>query len=251
MRSGSNAICDLLARNGLGFPGELFQVPPSAINNEPWLDAFERHVREHHSGGIFGSKMGHNHRAALDECLRAAIPGYRHLDDVLPHHRWVKLVRRDIILQAISLCRAESSNCWAVSEIDQTQHSGFRYDFFHVLSRIMLVHAGNLAWDVYFQAQGISPFVVVYEDFFEDLDRHLPALIDHLGGLPSGRVSLDMGQRFKVQRDTLSDEVRERFVSDFNRVGETSLIEEIGAPWNRWTRFFNERKWQSAVHDLD
>jgi trehalose 2-sulfotransferase len=245
MRSGSNAICDLLARNGLGEPGEWFQKPLSSTGNETWLDAFTRLIEEHQVDGVFGSKMSHDHRAALDERLRNAIPGYRCLDDVLPGHRWVRLIRKDKVLQAISLCRAESSGEWALTEPDRRQSSEFDYDFFHVLSRLMGILAGEFAWDLYFQQQGLDPLLIVYEDFFQDLNRQLPRLIEYLGGLPPGRTSLEMSTTFKIQRDELNDPLRERFVSDLNRVGDPSLAKEIGAPWDRWTRFYSERQWRS------
>lgn len=245
MRSGSNAICDLLARNGLGAPGEWFQKPLAASGDEPWLDTFVRFVGKHQSNGVWGSKMSHDHRVALDTCLRAAIPGYHRLDDVLPSHRWVRLVRKDKVLQAISLCRAESSGHFAMTESDHRPSGELDYDFFHVLSRVMMILAGEYAWDLYFQQQGIDPLVVVYEDFFRNVDCQLPRLIDYLGGLPSGRTALDMDQTFRIQRDDRNHELRERFMSDLSRVGEPSLVEEIGAPWDRWIDFFSERQWRS------
>src|ERR1700734_699452 len=84
MRSGSNAICDILAKNGLGSAGEWFQQPLAPIGDEPWLNAFVRLVNQNQAGGVFGSKMSHDHRAALDLNLRKAIPGYGRLDGVLP-----------------------------------------------------------------------------------------------------------------------------------------------------------------------
>ena len=76
MRSGSNAICDLLKRNGLGNPGEWFQNRFSSRNgtySESFIDVVDRSE----AGGIFGSKMSHDHRAAVDEHLRMSVPGYR------------------------------------------------------------------------------------------------------------------------------------------------------------------------------
>ncbi len=245
MRSGSTALCDLLEKNGLGSASEWFQGPIARKGDEPWLEAFCRLVNEKQVGGVFGSKMSHNHRAALDAELRAAIPAYRRLDDVLPDHRWVHLVRKDKILQAISYCRAESTNYWVRTDSSQPQ-SEFEYDFFHVLSRLMIIQTGDLAWDIYFQRNGIEPFRIVYEDFFEDLDRQLTSLIDYLGGLPTGRASLELDPKFKVQRDEASNQLRERFISDLSRIGDPSLPQEIGRPWENWISFFSERQWHSS-----
>ena len=245
VRSGSNAICDLLARNGLGAPSEWFQEPPTAQDGQPWLDAFARLINEHQAGGTFGSKMMHDHRARLDERLRAAIPDYRRLDDLLPFHRWLRLVRKDKALQAISLCRAEQSGRWARTESADMASGDYQYDFFHLLSRLMIIQAAEFAWEVYFQQQGIEPLVVVYEDFFQDLDGQLPKLIDYLGGLPPGRISLDTGQSYKIQRDETNYALRQRFISDLSRVGEDSFAQEKGVPKQRWERFFFDQQWRS------
>lgn len=245
MRSGSNAICELLGRNRLGAPNEWFQNALEVGGGETWLQAFSRVVDRFQIGGVFGSKMSHDHRARLDENLRAAIPGYRRLDDVLPAHRWVWLVRKDKVLQAISLCRAESSGQFAITESGPRASGDYHYDFCHVLSRLLMLQGGEIAWELYFQEHGIEPFVIVYEEFFQDPERELPKLIDYLGGLPPDRATLDMTQTYKIQRDEVNLELRKRFVSDFSRVGEDSFAQEMGEPYQKWTRFFVEQRWRT------
>src|SRR5579884_208874 len=143
LRSGSNEICKLLSRNGIGVPGELFQQSKT-------FEEFCAIVQQNQANGIFGSKMSHDHRAALDEQLRRHVAGYRTLDDVLPNHRWVWLKRRDKILQAISWCRAEQSNEWAKTTAGAANVAvDFNYDFFHVLSRVIMISSNEFAWEVY------------------------------------------------------------------------------------------------------
>jgi len=246
MRSGSTEICNLLARNRLGDPHEWFQKPPAAAQDTASLDGFAAVVSQHQVNGIFGSKMSHNHRAALDEHLRGPVPGYRQLDDVLPGHRWVWLVRRDKILQAISYCRAEHSNQWHSLQSEGIRAGELPYDFLHILSRLMMVQTGDLAWELYFRERGIEPLVVVYETFFADLDRQLSRLIDFLGGLPAGRTSVDTCTTYEPQRDEQSSLLRQRFIADLCRLGESSLASELGEPLEKWTRFFVERQWRAA-----
>jgi LPS sulfotransferase NodH len=245
MRSGSNALCDLLVRNGMGAPGEYFQKRLPARTNRAWLEGFASLINQHEVNRIFGSKMSHDHRAALDERLRASVPGYRCLDDVLPGHRWVRLVRRDKVLQAISLCRAEVSNRWAMRGTDARVSSFFEYDFFHILSRVMILQASELAWDIYFQEQKIDPLLVVYEDFFADLPGQAARLIEHLGGLPQEHPAIQLDQSLAMQRDEESYALRERFLSEFTRVGETSLVQDWGEDYVVWTRFFAEKQWRA------
>ena len=243
VRSGSNAICDLLAGNSLGAPSEWFQQPPVPQGGESWVDAIVSVVNAHQVEGIFGSKMMHDHRARLDERLRTALPGYRQLDDFLPLHRWVWLVRKDKVLQAISLCRAQLSGRWAMTDSADRTSDIFEYDFFHILSSLMIILAGEYAWELFFQQHDIEPFTLVYEDFFQHLDRQVPRLVDYLGGLPSGRDGVNMDQVFIVQRDATSYAIRERFIRDLSRVGEESFAQEMGEPNKRWERFFFERQW--------
>jgi LPS sulfotransferase NodH len=243
VRSGSNAICDLLARNNLGAPSEWFQQPPILQNGQPWIDAFVSLVDKHQVGNIFGSKMMHDHRARLDERLRAAIPGYRQLDDVLPFHRWVWLVRKDKVLQAISLARAQRSGRWAMTNSADSMSDNFEYDFFHILANLMIILAGEHGWELYFQQHNIEPFAIEYEDFFAQVDRQLPQLVDYLGGLPPGSSELNLGQAYIVQRDATSYAIRDRFISDLARVGTESFVREMGETNKRWERFFFEQQW--------
>ena len=244
MRSGSNEICNLLARNGLGAPNEFFQNPLRPDPGGLLLNSFGRIVSRFQAEGVFGSKMSHDHRAALDEQLRAAVPEYRRLDDVLPSHRWVWLKRQDKILQAISWCRAEASNEWATAGVDNSGRRDYSYDFFHILSRAMLIYTNELSWEAYFREQKLHPFVITYEDFFGNLDGQLPALIEYLGGLPHGRRSIDKSITYAMQRDTSSYAVRDRFVSDLCRLGEKSIVPELGEPLQRWMQFFFQYGWR-------
>jgi LPS sulfotransferase NodH len=190
--------------------------------------------------------MAHEHRASLDSQLRKAIPGYTRIDDILPNHKWVWLTRRDKILQAISWCRAEASNDWASrsSASGAKKSSEFTYDFVHILSRVMLIYSSELAWEMYFRENGIEPLKVVYEDFFPNVDQQLARLIHYLGGLPKDRASIDLGTTFAIQRSEKSYQIRQRFVSDLDRLGSDELTFEIGAPLVKWARFLFEFGWR-------
>jgi LPS sulfotransferase NodH len=244
MRSGSNEICSLLARNGLGSPNEFFQMPLSPDQPGTLLDSFARVVRQNQIEGVFGSKMSYDHRAALDEQLRSEIPGFRRIDDLLPQHRWVWLVRRDKILQAISWCRAENSSNWAATRSDPAKPDDLSYDFLHILSRLMMIYVGELSWETYFHENGIDPLIIVYEDFFKDLDRQLLRLINYLGGLSPGRPPMNKDTTFEIQRNERSYAVRQRFILDLTRIGEKMMAQELGEPYQRWGSFFFDRQWR-------
>jgi LPS sulfotransferase NodH len=240
----------MLGRNGLGTPGEFFQMPFTG-GNALVLDGFTGIISRYQRHGIFGSKMAYPHRASLDAQLRKAVPGYKQIDDILPNHRWVWLTRRDKILQAISLCRAEASKEWASSSSTQQREQEYTYDFVHILSRVMLIYASELAWDTYFRKNGIQPFNIVYEDFFGDLDRQLSHLIDYLGGLPRKRIPINkripISKRttFRVQRNEKTYEIQQRFFSDLLRWGSDDLTVELGPSFMRWSRFLSDLGWRN------
>ena len=127
---------------------------------------------------------------------------------------------------------------------DKVNPASFSYDFFHILSRLMMIYVGEFAWESYFRGQKINPFVIIYEDFFRDLDRQLPALIDYLGGLPAGRTVIDKELTYKIQRNKETQAMRARFISDLERIGEQRILAELGKPCERWNRFFFEYGWR-------
>lgn len=152
--------------------------------------------------------------------------------------------RRDKVLQAISQCRAETSGRWALSEADFGPPGTYDYDYFHILSRVLMIESAELTWEIYFRQHGLEPYRIVYEDFFADVEREFPRLVEYLGGLPPGRSSIDFGQSFQVQRDETNYALRERFISDLQRIGETGFAEELGEANRRWMQFFVDRQWR-------
>lgn len=248
VRSGSNEICNLLARNGMGSPAEHFQSmesfkrEQSALHN--LLDIVSRHVRE----GIFGSKMAHDHRARIDSLLRIEIPNYVTIADVFPDHKWVWLIRRDKIAQAISLCRAEQSGVWATPSLDLKEgRQLYEFDFYYILSRVMMLSASDIAWATYFDTHKIHPYKIYYEEFFHDIDRQLFDLSAYLGGRPSSCNSSTLHNvpTLCIQRDELSLDWYKRFALMLNRVGE--LGEPSNAIRQNWERFFFGRGWLSRT----
>ncbi len=247
MRSGSNEICSLLRRNGLGVPTELFQFPFPPETGPQQLEGFRSVVKVNQANGIFGSKMSHNHRAALDEYFRNSVPGYRQLDDVLPNHRWVWLTRRDKIYQAISQCHAEQSNTWAVKSATDVKRDGFEYDFIELLSRVMMLLASDQIWQIYFQRHGITPLTIVYEDFFQDVEAQLGRLIEYLGGPGDGRNQLDCTADYSIQRTDADVAIHERFSEELCRLGEVGLGRQLGVPLELWIKFFFGYGWRQGV----
>lgn len=245
-RSGSTEICGLLRRNGFGAPAELFQYPPPRAAGSLDITGFQTILEKHQANGIFGSKMAHNHRAGMDEYLRVAVAGYGQLDDILPNHRWVWLTRRDRLQQVVSMCRAEQSDVWAVGAGGSISRAEFKYDFFQLLSRLCMLQAADLIWELYFTKRAITPLRLIYEDFFSDVPGQLRQLIDFLGGPAKAEGSIDIESSLSIQRTDVDQSVRERFSRDLDRIGEAEFQREWARPMARWNKFFFEYGWRDT-----
>ncbi|MDR3438375.1 Stf0 family sulfotransferase [Telmatospirillum sp.] len=241
LRSGSNQICRLLTKYGLGKPDELFQTVPDFDDGRAGISWFRDVVSRNQSGGVFGSKMAHDHRARLDEVLRAAVSGYGGVGDLLPNHKWVWLIRRDKVAQAVSLHIAVETGCWREEKGHKRRVCD--YDYISILSKMMILSANDIAWETYFNKNNIDPYQVYYEDFFSDSQGETEKLIDHLGGTMA--VSPDMPD-LAIQRDEQNQWFYERFLQDLARVGEESFSRDLGVPYAQWNKFFFERGWTRA-----
>ena len=253
-RSGSSELCQLLSKNGLGSPGELFQGLTASGDSGAGNDANVARqvlsiIASHTSNAIFGSKMAHDHRARIDGVLRRTLQGYKTLDDILPDHRWIWLIRRDKIAQAISLCRAEKTGIWSVP--NSHAMSGFQrheeFDYHYILSRVMMLYACDLAWQTYFSDNDISPYTLYYEDFFDNLPDSLHTLVEQIGGLPAACTETmvpDVTPTLGVQRDTVSAEWTARFRTYLASVGDLNSNLEFGIAGRIWEDFFFNLGWR-------
>lgn len=251
MRSGSNEICNLLARNGFGAPSEFFQGfahdgSPGVPGDKEAMAELLSIIATHTHNGVFGSKMACNHRARVDALLRGRVAQYRTIDDFLPNHRWIWLIRRDKIAQAISLCRAEQSGVWAAQAHEMQAAASGEFDFYHIMSRVMMLSLNDLAWKSYFERRTISPYIIYYEEFFDDLSASLWRLIEHLGGRPHHLDSapLEISRTFEVQRDEVSKDWAKRFRDYLDRVGDMDMALEFGGAHQRWSCFFFDYGWR-------
>jgi trehalose 2-sulfotransferase len=251
-RSGSNEICNLLTRNGLGCPSELFQTllhPTRGVASDDLgtTDHLISIIKSHTINGVFGSKMAHDHRGRIEGVLSRTISNYRNLDDFLPNHRWIWLRRCDKIAQAVSLSRAEQSGAW-MSGI-RCNNPGVIFDYHHVLSRLMILCVCDAAWEAYFKANDIKPYVVYYETFFSDVPRSLSGLVRHLGGRPCELdPEVDATTTLMIQRDAMSSEWAARFQYYLNKVGDIGMGRELGRAHKRWEEFFFGYGWRDGDH---
>jgi trehalose 2-sulfotransferase len=255
-RCGGTLLSNTLTAAGAGKPTEYFQYPYSTNeyfkgkDERDLLRRFQLIVREHCANHLFSSKMAHDHRAHLDELLSRHIADYEGIDSIFPSHRWIFVKRKDLIGQAISLYFAEETGVW---HLRQNQSSSAvvkaQYDFFSILSRLMILLANNFNWELYFQKKALLPLTIFYEDFVADRELALKLIAAYIGvgsdSLMNPRTNpAEELPRISDRHKELYEDLRERFTDDFLRIGQESDRDRLGPGVDRWNAFFFQRLWR-------
>lgn len=251
LRCGSNALCDVLGRNGFGRPTEYWQYPYAAnphferFRRLPDAEAVERLIDANTSNDIFASKITHDQRSYLDETLAAS--GRGPLEDYLPNHRWIWLRRRDVIGQTISLFRAQQSGEWLrVKQDVGAPDAPSSYDFFALLSNAMILSMNELAWSQYFRRREFIPPTLFYEDICLDVEAALQKIAVHIGRRDLLQENFIAESNLAIQRDSTTEEIRDRFVKDIERIGSNRFSSEMGPQLKCWREFFQNRMWNAS-----
>lgn len=256
VRCGSTVLSNVLARLGMGRPTEYFQYPYdtnadlTSRTGPLFVDRFEALVVETAQGGFFGSKMTHDHRAHLDARLAESLEGYGSIDDALPGHKWLQLSRRDTIAQAISWHVAEQRQQWHVAAGAGGKHAdNVPYEFLSILSKLVIIGAGEANWDAYFQWRGIRPFRICYESLVAEPRSQIGDILRFLGvtrELDDVDLERDGGlSRIADGSASTYEALRARFLDDFLRIGQPDDLERLGPPYAKWCDFFFSKQWNS------
>ncbi len=185
-RSGSTLLCELLKATGVaGIPNEYFQrFKDTGLADQPrqylagvddpavlsLLPPFDPGAPEHEfdfeavrragttPNGVFAAKIMWSHTPDLWARL-----GDRTLEDVFGPLRYVHVIRRDKVAQAVSLWTAIQTQAWRSGDEAQAEPV---YSFAAIKHLTEWLAAGERGWTQWLR--GRSPDVVVYEDFARD-----------------------------------------------------------------------------------
>lgn len=127
-----------------------------------------------------------------------------------PEARYVHIVRRDLLAQAISLHKARSSGRF------YTQAPELRpatYDAGRIAAYVARLALDNAAWHAYFARTGIVPLSIDYEDAVPDPAAAVRAIAAHLEVEVPASAIRDEGYVFKMS-DPVSAEWRHRFLAE-------------------------------------
>jgi trehalose 2-sulfotransferase len=250
-RSGSTLLCEALQGTGVaGRPSEPFEAlaatgrprqareyfdgvrdptvaellpdthPGAPITAHGARERLAAALRDHTTpNGVFGAKMMWSYFGDFLAGLRDAAPPGAADDELLSallgDVRYVQVVRRDKVLQAVSLWRALQTQAWrdegAEGEPPEAVYHGGAIA--HLAAELT---AHEAAWGAWFAEHGIVPAVVVYEQLDEDVETTVRALLGTLGLDPGDAWHFEP-PRLRRQADERSRRWAERFASERDR----------------------------------
>ncbi|MFI5041025.1 MAG: Stf0 family sulfotransferase [Acidimicrobiales bacterium] len=254
-RTGSYVLCEGLRHTGVaGNPNEYLSGGFQRYWAPRWgtarYPAYLRRVTRLGTtpNGVFGVKV---HPVQFNHFLRQAsgtsdVPLAQRreiLEQWLPGARYVWLRRGDRLRQAISYTKSIQTKIWwdadqPPSPYDAPQPDALRFDRDLIAQSLAQMEAEDASWAAYFDAHGIEPLVLSYEELVGDVDAAVRAVTDHIG--------VDLAPDFKVpptqfrrQADSTTEDWLARFSGEQAHVvpgtrSHPELVTQLGN--RRWWR---------------
>ncbi|GAB0116099.1 Stf0 family sulfotransferase [Acidisoma sp. 7E03] len=208
-RTGSHHLAQLLAATGvLGRAYEYF--------NTPWMkEHYDDYPEDVPSQFLWAKRLGTTPNGVLSLKLHPwtmdRIAPFIDLGRDLPAPCFVSLQRRDLLGQAISLHRAQSSQkftSWSQERATPV------YDGARIRALLAELALRRERWDVYFARNGIRPLRIDYEELEGQDAAAVRRVARHVGvpRLPRRRQS--GWYVFAKQRDEITEAWRQRFLSE-------------------------------------
>lgn len=208
-RCGSNMLSHALWETGaLGAPAEYFNFDTNMPAMIKRLDAYtiaeyaqEVMARRTSPNGVFALK------AHFSQLQIMRILGFEKL---LGQAKYIRLLRKDRLAQAISFVRAAQTGRYTSFETPEGEP---HYDFTGIQSAYNGLGRENASWTRWFREKKIAPLVLVYEEICSDLKRAAARVAEYLGVSLAGarpvslppleklgdRSSLEWASRFRAE----------------------------------------------------
>lgn len=220
-RSGSSYLCQLLKANGLPKPGvegfsKYFDTRYSAPR-VPFGDLLDQTFSTTQDG-LFAVKLMWPHRNNLACALGLGRQDSAEFAALFPDCRWINIVRRDKVAQAISFHKAKQSKRWHV--FTKGEEPEVDYDMSSIRNALAELAIHDDLWADFHARADTRPFEVVYEDLLADVPSRLDELLAYLG--PTHRLTDAppvLSVRLKQQRNAQSADFTERFLDDCYAAG--------------------------------
>jgi trehalose 2-sulfotransferase len=215
-RTGSMMLADLLADTGLAgradeFFGEPFrqQVVPGLTRRG--FDDYLVGCTDKARRGTFGVKLHWDqvevflHLLRLRRGLGDSSDG-QVIEAVFPGPTYVFLSREDTLAQAVSWWKAIGSGKWVDEESPAAEP---RFDAAGITGRARRIGDHNQAWRRWFEANGVEPLHVTYEELAADPARTARRVLGHVGVDVSDNLHVE--PRTERQADAVNDEWIRRY----------------------------------------
>lgn len=209
-RSGSTAFCLELWRTGLlGAPLE-YTNPKMATSTPRWTALLQRELKYWKAlqrvrtgpNGVFSYKFFVHEYVEIMRDRPNLIPL------IAPTHI-VYLTREDKLAQAISYSKAIRSGAWFANEMKQRP---CEYDEGHIQDSMNALSRQEQAWEQVFDVTQTRPLRVTYEEFVAAPAAVVEAILEYV--VPGARTAKAVSiPQLDIQRDTVSDNWRERFLA--------------------------------------
>ncbi len=225
-RSGGLFLCEALGNTGLaGNPGEFLYEGWRPEFCKAWgitaFPDFFRKALEYGStpNGTFGAKVINgdgiwgrfiDDLRTLPDAKGKDLPVPELLHELFPNLHYIWLTRRNKVRQAVSWCRATQTGVFRMRKGERQEPKNEPvFDFESIDLLLQGIVMREAEWQEYFGQCGISPFVIVYEDFVTAYEETVLSILRFLGiPIPSDLVFKE--RQMTKQADTLSDDwVRE------------------------------------------
>lgn len=180
-RTGSTLLCSLLRSTGvLGRPESYLREPDEiawaakfglateggrVLDYRAFVDAARSAGTS--NNGVFGLRIMWGSLERVMEGL-SGVPGKPDLpilEEALGPLTFVHLRREDVAAQAVSWCRAEQTGYWQQGDVGA---QGPHPDIAQTRLLMGTIQEHNAAWRAWFDAQGVEPHTVTYEQLVRD-----------------------------------------------------------------------------------
>ena len=193
-RTGSYLLCDGLDDTGIaGVPTEVFN--PSAtydlrkdwsVDTDAGLDEYLAAAREHGttSNGVFGFKILRSQILQFEKLADSPGEGPDILDRFFPDAKFINIIRRDRIAQAISRYRAlTTKEWWRIAGVNDDRPSPPSPDFDAraILMCALQLCLQQLSWERYLARRRRSYLIVEYEQLAANYRSEIARVLAYLG----------------------------------------------------------------------
>jgi LPS sulfotransferase NodH len=137
-----------------------------------------------------------------------------------PDPVFVRLHRRDLVAQAVSLYRARASNryhAYVVAERD------IEFDGEAIGQALIELVRAKARWSVYFARNAIAPLTAAYEDLAADPYPIVNEIARRIGEAIDERA-LDLASPLRIQNDDISAAWKQRFIDEYRNLDVFDVV---------------------------